>query len=205
MESALDKFIRLLQQRRLIEKADDFCASWLDAYIAQEADGRVFIYNGPIVSERGAWMHATPLCARNDRRFLGVLDPARAWQALSLPAAAFQLPQHALTHEQFVFFEKLLQSGIAETMQAFLNSWKCNCWIARDMSGSIFLYNHMPRIGPLSWHKDDPEIGLFHPLGTILTHDLDWQKCLVSLAEARRSIRLAATLEGDIPTMDCWI
>jgi hypothetical protein len=206
MNSDLDKFVRLLQQRRLVEKADDFCASWLDAYIAQDADGRVFIYNGPVVPDSENWIRTTLPCARDARLFLGRLDTARNWRARSFPAAAFQLRQQDWSRRQVNFFEKLDDSGINDKIRAFLNSWKCNCWVARDMNGSIFLYNNRPNIAPFTWHQADPEIGLFFHLDTLLVHELDWQKCLVSFNELRRPIRLASAVDLDISTrMDCWI
>lgn len=189
-----------------MQRLKHFCASWQDGYIAQDEDGRVYIYNGPVERYAHVWDHSVLFGGNNARRLLAHMDGADDWAECCLSVAALALPRPALSTEQARFLDMLLESGIADKIHAFLDAWQKTAWIGMDRDGVVCLYNTLPRKTKHAWISNDPEIGTLRPLASLRIQRTDWTECLVRLSDVRQPARAPVTV--DLPSTqraDCWI
>lgn len=200
------EFARILQEHRLVAKAEAFCASWQEGYIAQDEDGRVYVFNSPVERYAHVWDHSSLFRLGNARRLVASKGPAAEWVERCLPVTALQLPRPTLSPAQDRFLDMLLKSGIAGKIQAFLNSWQKTAWIGMDRDGTVCLYNTLPRKTKWAWICNDPKIGTLHPLASLRMQKMAWAECLVRLADVRQPARPPVTIDLPITQRaDCWI
>lgn len=206
MHDSLTDFIRQLKQRGLVEQAQAFCTSWQNGYIAQDANGEVDIYNGPVAMGYQEWIIQTPHAHLTNHR-LANLKPSGFWRNFVLPVRELLQPQAALSGAPLAFYKALNEAGIIEKVYLLLNSWQKNSWLALDADGLVCLFNNQPVKRAGKWgmsgaNRLDGAIGL----GRILPHGLHWEKYLVKLSLIGQPQQLTITLDmHNVNRMDCWI
>lgn len=186
--------------------AHAFCASWQDGYLAQDANGEVHIYNGPVAMGYQEWIIQIPHAHLQNHR-LANLKPSGFWRNFVLPVRELLQPQAELCGAPLAFYKALNEAGIIEKVKVLLNSWQLNSWLALDADGLVCLFNNRPAKRADKWvmsgvDRLDGVIGL----DRILPHGLDWRKCLVQLSSIEQPQQLTITLDlHDVNRMDCWI
>lgn len=204
LDSKIGTFVQELQRCGLVKLAESQCATWQDGMIAQDPSGDVYAFNAEVEPRRYGWSWATPVPYQEAYR-LAKLAESGAWRDHFLPMRAVLRPHPEWGMEQQAFFQTLLNEGVIKKTALFLSRWKRNVWLAMDPNGDVFLYNSRPRKAAHVWVRDEDDMSLFHRLGTLSAHQMDWGNCRVKLNDllpAQPTITLSL---NNPERADCWI
>lgn len=205
-DSKPGSFAQELQRRGIIQKAEAFCASWTAGFIAQDADGVVWISNAVIEPRSKSWRFTGWTDEKGSFYRLTELPATNHWRKHILPVQAVWQEQPELCAEQQAFYNSLFAAGMIEKTKGFLTAWESDVWLAMDKNGFIYIYNCEPRTGETVWRRDGTETSHFFLLDVVDCHHLDWVNCRAKLSAFRVAPCPMPASPLAVPNrMDCWL